>query len=288
MKNIVWLASYPKSGNTWFRMFISNLLINSKTPLEISHIRNDGIASSTNFFENETGINPFELTNDEIDLIRPSLYKILSNNFLNANGKNEFMYLKVHDAFTFNQKNRPIFPSEVSKCAIYFVRNPHDVCISYANHSACDPSRILDSLINKKKTTNGLKSLQLHQQFLSWGLHYRSWANQREIPVKVIRYEDMLSDPYKVFTEAVKFIGLDYDQERIKRAVDNSSFDKLKKMEQKEGFAEKVAKTESFFWKGEAGYYKNYLTKEQIDIITDNFRDEMEELGYIKDNKLTF
>lgn len=285
MKNVVWLASYPKSGNTWFRMFLSNLNSSDGAIKHLNEISKDGIASAAMLFEDELALNPYELFDRELELYRPDVYRSF---FQNEVRLNKIQYIKVHDAYILNSNKEPIFPADISKCSLYFVRNPHDVCVSYANHGGSAIDVTYRALLNKNFTTRSKIRGQIQQKYLSWGLHYRSWTKQTEIPVKVIRYEDMLSDPYNVFADAVKFIELDYDLERIKRAVDNSSFDKLKKMEQTDGFIEKTAKAKSFFWKGEAGYYKNYLTKEQIDIITDNFRDEMEELGYIKDNKLTF
>jgi len=285
MKNVVWLASYPKSGNTWFRMFLSNLNSNDGAIKHLNEISKDGIASAASLFEDELALNPYELFDRELELFRPTVYRSF---FQNEDRLNKIQYIKVHDAYIFNSDKEPIFPADISKCVLYFVRNPHDVCVSYANHGGSAIDVTYRALLNKNFITRSKIRGQIQQKYLSWGLHYQSWTKQTEIPVKVIRYEDMLSDPYNVFADAVKFIGLDYDLERIKRAVDNSSFDKLKKMEQTDGFVEKTAKAESFFWKGSAGYYKEYLTKEQIDTITDNFREEMEELGYIKDNKLTF
>ena len=73
MKNIVWLASYPKSGNTWFRMFLANYLHERETPASLDEIEKTGISSSAPDFERETSLNPFELYADEVDLYRPDV-----------------------------------------------------------------------------------------------------------------------------------------------------------------------------------------------------------------------
>ena len=118
MKNIVWLASYPKSGNTWFRMLLANYLADIVSPLLFSDITDASIASSAVDFEEEIGLNPFELTPDEVDLYRPELYRILSEN--NPSG---IQYKKVHDAYIRNQNNVPLCSPEVSMAAVYFVQD---------------------------------------------------------------------------------------------------------------------------------------------------------------------
>ncbi|MEJ2083836.1 MAG: sulfotransferase, partial [Acidobacteriota bacterium] len=38
MTGIVWLASYPKSGNTWLRAFLMNFLDPGKRPVDINQL----------------------------------------------------------------------------------------------------------------------------------------------------------------------------------------------------------------------------------------------------------
>lgn len=283
MKNIVWLASYPKSGNTWFRMFLANYLANIELPLLFSDITDASIASSAVDFEEEIGLNPFELTPDEVDLYRPELYRILSDN-----NPSDIQYKKVHDAYIRNEKDVPLFPTEVSRAAVYFVRNPLDVCVSYANHSASNVAKTVNLILNKEASLAGHKSGQLRQVLLSWQEHYFSWSKQQEIPVCIVRYEDMKRTPMEAFGGIISFLGLEYNEERLYRAIINSDFKLLQQMEKEGGFKEKTQKCESFFWKGTIGNYKNYLSEEQIQsIINANFQ-AMLELGYIDANgKLT-
>ena len=283
MKNIVWLASYPKSGNTWFRMFLANYLADIVSPLLFSDITDASIASSAVDFEEEIGLNPFELTPDEVDLYRPELYRILSDE-----NPRDIQYKKVHDAYIRNQKDVPLFPAEVSLAALYFVRNPLDVCVSYANHSALNVAKTANFILNKEASLAGLKSGQLRQILHSWQEHYFSWSKQQDIPVCVVRYEDMKRTPMESFGEIIRFLGLEYEEERLYRAIINSDFKLLQQMEKENGFREKMQKCESFFWKGTIGNYENYLSEEQIqNIINANFQ-AMLELGYIDANgKLT-
>lgn len=277
-KNIVWLTSYPKSGNTWFRMFLANYLRNSETPVSLEEIERTPIASDAVGFEEVTGLNPFELDPDEVDLYRPEMYHYLSENEETEAG---YLYKKTHDAYTLNTHEIPIFPKEISKGAVYFVRNPLDVCVSYANHGANKIERTLQFLQNEKAEIAGKKTGQLRQLMFSWKNHIKSWQQQDQIPIHIVRYEDMKQDPLTTFGAIIQFLGLEYDKERLVRAIINSDFKLLQQMEQEKGFNEKMQKCESFFWKGKTGNYKEHLNKEQIEQLVKYNYDTMKEFGYI-------
>ncbi|MCI1784905.1 MAG: sulfotransferase domain-containing protein [Bacteroidales bacterium] len=278
MKNIVWLASYPKSGNTWFRMFLANYEKNAEKPVSLEDIESTPIASSAVDFEEQIGLNPFELYRDEVDIYRPDMYRALS---IRIEEKEEPCYKKVHDAYTLNKDGYPLFPGDVSKCAVYFVRNPLDVCVSYANHGAKKIEKTFNLLLNEEAFIAGGKEGQLRQKLLSWKNHVQSWKNQSEIPVHIVRYEDMLQKPVEAFGGIVCFLGLEYDEERLKRAILNSDFRQLQKMEKENGFKERLQKSRQFFWKGKIGNYHDFLSDEQIKKIVDYNYDTMKEFGYI-------
>jgi len=278
MKNIVWLASYPKSGNTWFRIFLSNYLINSEAPLPLENIKRTPIASKATDFEDIVGLDPFELTADEVDLWRPDVYKFLSDEYAL---KEEICYKKVHDAYTINANKEPLFPKEVSKGAVYFVRNPLDVCVSFANHSACHIEEKVKQILDEDGNFTGKKKGQLRQILKSWKSHIESWQSQTSIPVHFVRYEDMLQNPVDTFGNIIQFLELKYEEQRLKRAIANSDFKLLQQMEEENGFGEKAQECKSFFWKGKIGNYKDYLTAEQINRIVEYNYDAMKEFGYI-------
>lgn len=278
MKNIVWLVSYPKSGNTWFRMFLANYLKNAAEPLSLEEIESTPITGSAIDFEEQIGLNPFELWPEEVDLYRPAMYIALSEE-CKANG--EISYKKTHDAYTLNSKGEPLFPGNISKCAVYFIRNPMDVCVSYANHGAKNIQSTFDLLLNEEAQVSGKKSGQLRQILKSWKGHVQSWKNQEVIPIHFVRYEDMLHTPLETFGGIVRFLELEYDTERLRRAISHSDFKLLQHMEQESGFNEKMQLCKSFFWKGKTGNYRDYLTEEQIRRIVDYNYQTMKEFGYI-------
>lgn len=279
MARIVWLVSYPKSGNTWFRMFLANYTSDSQTPLSLDDIKYTPISSNADDFEEETGLNPFELTPDEVDIYRPDSYRMLA-----SRTTEQPLYKKTHDAYTNNRNGVPIFPGEISYGAVYFVRNPMDVCVSYANHGATEIERILKLMTDKNASVAGNRSGQLRQILLSWEGHYRSWHSQTEIPLHTVRYEDMIINPIETFGSIVRFLNLEYDPNRLKRAISNSDFNVLQKFEKEQGFNEKKQQSEHFFWKGKIGNYRNFLSEEQKNRIITHFSGLMSELGYIDQN----
>nr|WP_321487030.1 sulfotransferase domain-containing protein [uncultured Draconibacterium sp.] len=285
MKNIVWLASYPKSGNTWFRMFLANYQKDTENPVSLEEIEPTSISSNAIDFEEQIGLNPFELFPDEVDLYRPDLYYIQSKK---AEKNGEIRYKKMHDAYTLNRNGEPLFPADISKGVVCFVRNPLDVCVSYANHSAKKIEKTLDFILDENSSLSGKKGGQLRQILMSWKSHVQSWKNQSVIPIHFVRYEDMLQKPVETFGEIVRFMGVECNEERLKRAIINSDFKNLQQMEQEQGFREKMQLCENFFWKGKIGNYREYLSEGQIQRIVEYNYDTMKEFGYIdKDGRLT-
>ncbi|MFT5964462.1 MAG: hypothetical protein ACI9L6_001200 [Flavobacterium sp.] len=277
-KNIVWLVSYPKSGNTWFRMFLANYLKDKADPVSLEEIERTPMASSAISFEESCGLSPSELSADEIDLYRPDVYRFLSQNEENEKG---ILYKKTHDAYTLNRHNNPIFPKEISKGVVYFIRNPLDVCVSYASHSSREIENTLQLLLNEKAQIAGARTDQLRQLLFSWKNHVKSWQQQNQIALHIVRYEDMIEDPITTFTSIIKFLGLEYEEERLKKALLNSDFRLLQQMEQTNGFKEKPQLSKAFFREGKIGNYREHLNASQIQRLVAYNYDTMKEFGYL-------
>lgn len=277
MSSLIWLSSYPKSGNTWFRSFISNLISNSEEPVNINSMLTDGIASGRNIFDENTGIDSSDLSFEEIDNLRPEVYEYM------AERAEKRLYIKIHDAYTYLEDGRPLIPNHKAK-VIYILRNPLDVAVSLAFHL----NSTYDDAIKKMGQeefcfcSNDKKHhIQLRQRLLSWGSHVKSWVDNGNIPIEVIRYEDMVEKPFETFSKAVQFIGLDVSEEKIKKAIKFSSFDILKSQEEKENFKEKPTKAKSFFREGKSGNYNNHLSEVQIEQIIKDHSEIMKRFGYI-------
>lgn len=278
--SIIWLASYPKAGNTWFRIFLTNLLSGNSTPASINDLANTPIASSRTIFDNATGLESSDLSHEEIDKLRPDVYKLLSDEAI------ETLFMKVHDACTSNIDGNLLFPREASKGVIYIIRNPLDVAVSFAHHSditinesvkiiCCDSSALCHSI---KKLSH-----QLRQYTGTWNKHVLSWL-ESGIPTCLIRFEDMKAAPLETFEKAVRFAGLRQSREQIQKAIDFSSFDELKRQEVSNGFKECVSTEQNFFRKGTVGSWREELTDEEAHIIITTNKAVMRRFGYLDDN----
>jgi hypothetical protein len=277
---IVWLASYPKSGNTWFRAFLTALLNPDTSDIDINNLSLATIASSRQLFDEMTGISSADLSPDEIDKLRPKVYR------QNALESEEVLYHKVHDAWTVLSTGEPLFPADVTKAILYFIRNPLDVAVSFANHLNTGIDKTI-AIMNKPEyafchRTDRLHN-QLQQKLLTWSGHVKSWVDDSGLPLLVMRYEDMKSNPVETFSKAVSFIRLSFTIKEIETALDRASFARLKQQEEEKGFSEKNAASPSFFRKGVVGDWKNVLTEEQVQRIIGEHYDMMERFGYLSD-----
>lgn len=278
-QQIVWLASYPKSGNTWTRALLSNFLSqdspdNGDRPLQLA----GSISSNRPWFDNMTGLSSSDLTDDEIDLLRPDAYRAASA----ALGERQF--IKVHDAFHTNTDDVAIFPSDCSWGVIYLVRNPLDVVVSYAHHQGhTDFARVVTQLNADDQAMAGGPKNQLRQKTKGWSGHYRSWTGQSGIDVLTVRYEDMLADTAECLTQMAQFLDLDgaNDPGRIQKAVAVSSFATLQKAEEEHRFSERPEKAAKFFRAGKAGEGLEVLSPELRERVIDVNGDLMRKLGYL-------
>lgn len=275
---IIWLASYPKSGNTWLRTFLTNYQQDSDQPADINNLYGGPIASARRVFDDEVGIEASDLTPDEIERYRPEVYTQI------AIGLEEPLFLKVHDAYTTNEDGVALFPESVTQGVIYLIRNPLDVAVSFAHHSNIATSAMIDRMCNPDNAFCGRQNRlhnQLRQKLLTWSGHVRSWTDAPGLSVSVIRYEDMVVDTVPTFTKIVKAARLTFDPDKLAQALNYSSFDRLQTMERAEGFRERAPLADSFFRKGTVGDWRNVLTEDQVEQLISAHRAIMQRFGYL-------
>lgn len=275
---IFWLASYPKSGNTWFRTFLTNYQRDPEAPASINALNQTPIASARAILDDFLGVGTSELNQRDIDNNRRKIYEKL------ALSLPQNMYMKIHDSYHLSAKKEALFGGPGVKGAIYLLRNPLDVCVSFANHNSISPSQMVP-LMNREqyslaRSFRGLNN-QVRQWLKSWKGHALSWIDQTDIPVKVIRYEDMKQKPVETFMEAVNFLELPYDAERLKKAINFASFEKLQKQEQETTFREKPSQCASFFRKGKVGSWREALSVDEVNYLISYNRDFMQRFGYL-------
>ena len=281
---IIWLASYPKSGNTWIRIFLHNYILDQDQPIDINEINQNTISSSRSMFDNLTGISSSNLSFNEIDQLRPDYYREYAKSIFTPS-LNGYKFIKVHDALTHLKKGEAIFPLDATRGVIHIVRNPFDVAISMSKffntsiETSIKHMKSPDYIIsaNPNKLLN-----QFRQKILSWDQHFDSWNQLKTTPYILIRYEDMLSDPHIVFSKIIEFLGLPLNEERLSKAINFSSFDRLKQQEKEKGFLEKPSFTNtSFFRSGKIGEWRQKLSIDQIVEITFIFAETIKKLSYI-------
>ncbi|MFA7184150.1 MAG: sulfotransferase domain-containing protein [Victivallales bacterium] len=278
--NLTWLASYPKSGNTWFRTFLTAILNPEQADVDINDMERTTIASSREMLENFIDIESSEFTQDEIDLLRPDEYRALSEE------GGERKYFKIHDAFTRNLAGEWIFPPEITRKVVYLVRNPLDVAVSYANHNASSLESAIENLCDSshclaKNIVSG--NNQIRQKLLTWREHVKSWIESPN-EVCVLRYEDMKQTPLEAFRRVTDFLELDKTDEEVLAALDKCRIEKLQRQEKEKSFMEKPWRCDSFFRKGIVGDWREHFSAEQAKRLIEFNYETMLELGYVDSN----
>jgi hypothetical protein len=286
----IWLASYPKSGNTWFRMLVANLSATDK-PVDINDLpERGGIASARGPFDYLTLIDSGLLTHDEIDCLRPRVYEDLASGaqddeYDKPESEQPVRFVKAHDAYTLTLKGEPLLGGRRgADGAIVIVRDPRDVAPSIANHNRVDIDAAITLMNNGQATycaRAGRLDQQLRQQVPGWSGHIASWLDQADIPVHLIRYEDMQDDTAAIFRAALAFAGRPATEDEIARAVAYADFAELRRQEQDRGFSETPRRPGGlFFRRGEAGAWREELTPEQAAQIEAAHAPMMRRLGY--------
>jgi hypothetical protein len=198
-------------------------------------------------------------------------------------------FLKCHDAYVHLPSGEPLYPPEVTAAAIYIVRNPLDVAVSYAYHEelSFDDSirRMNDRDYALSFNPRGL-SVQFEQKLFSWSGHVQSWLEASSIMrLHVVRYEDMLDHAMDTFTGIIRFLHLDDDPERIRRAVTFSSFKEVRQQEETKSFQERKTEKSLFFRSGKAGSGRDELSPAQIEQIVSAHGEVMRQFGYLGENE---
>ncbi len=275
-KNLVWLASYPKSGNTWFRAFLTSLVTGNQE-LKINQLAfNDNLADN-HFFEFATGLDISEMSQAEIDDLKPEVMKYL------ALTSSSFTAAKIHEKFRLLSNEKPLIPILESLVVIYIIRNPLDVAVSYAHHDQLSIDRVIERM-NEDYTLASLGNREffnIPETLGTWSEHVVSWVSNGHIPVHVVRYEDMKREALNTFTKAVEAMGLKYSEEKISAAIKNSSFERLQAQEKESFFKEKTAVSNSFFRSGKIGDWKTKLNDNQVEKIIRDHKKVMIHYNYL-------
>jgi hypothetical protein len=278
---IIWLASYPKSGNTWVRQFLASLIYSNREKSGLDKL---------GFIMQYPKRDQFEkLVTDLNDFNQIKKNWINSQDLINSDNKvkifktHHVLYRLGEDIFT-NQKN--------TLGAIYVVRDPRNVISSILYHfNLSCIEEALNFIKEEKKFIGNLKNkvnYPLHTLIGSWKTNYNSWKLIGK-NFLLVRYEDLILNPNSEFRKIANYItsiiNIRFTEEQIKKSIEESSFKNMSSLEDKNGFLEVIKDSENkkkkFFNLGPKNNWKEILDKKYVDEIENSFNDEMKELGYI-------
>ena len=279
-----YLASYPKSGNTWCRVFITELMrLASAEPNDELNLNRDletgAIASSRLWLDDQLGINSCDLSFAELDALRG---RAGDSAWLFAEGER---FHKVHDGFRSpDSRGRPVVSTQGCRGVVYILRHPEDVVVSLSHFFSWSLQHCVDFLLDPKAALvpgEFRGGHQVRQHMGRWDQHVTSWVDQQQLPVLPIRYEDMLANGLETFSLLAEFLNLPSDPQLIEQAIENTTIDRLKKLEDEvDGFAEKPTGCDRFFRSGRTGEGAERLTIEQRKKLSEGLSDAMARFSY--------
>ena len=272
-KNI-FLASYPKSGNTWMRSIIGNLY-NFDKEFDLKILKSIPLLSiKQNFdkFENKIYSDNNVLHFDWVSQNIIECQKILNNK------SNHLNIFKTHSV-----RHKKFTNETVNAGFIYIIRDPRDVVVSFKNFSGKSIDKIIDELLFEK--TNIINTNGAQELLSTWELNVLSWLNYTTVPRLIIRYEDLKLNIKEIVIKVIDFLNnthrikLNLTDADIDQIIENSNFNNLKKIEDKYGFDES-SKHSSFFRTGTSNQWKDILSKTQLRLIENNLQTLMRQFNY--------
>ena len=282
---IIWIASYPKSGNTWVRSLLSAYSYSQDGNFNFSLLKKILKFPSKKYLE--------YFTKDFSDIKKVSEYWIPAQERINLQNENKSIFLKTHSALC-TLENNPFTNKKNTQAVIYIVRDPRNVITSVGNHYSMDIEKSYNLMIDNNRILTGDKwggdNFGISEVLGSWSEHYKSWKNIKFAPILNIKYEDLINDTKKSLIEIInflqKFTDIKIDDKKILKTVESCNFENLRKMEKNEGFveavySEKPNKKVDFFHLGKKNNWKNLLNQEMEKKIRETFHNEMRELKYI-------
>ena len=276
---IIWLASYPKSGNTWLRLFLESLIFNEEI-LDINNIKISQFPQKRHF---EGLIKNF----DDLEEV--------SKNYINVQNKinldNKIKFFKTHSAY-WKAYNTQFTDEENTLGVINIVRDPRNIITSVLNHFSkenySEASKFMrnsaQQIWDEKNNDDRFMTI-----ISSWSNHYNSWKKFKKNNL-LVHYEKLLNDPIEEFNKICNFLNkianFNFEKGKILKAIEKCNFNSLQKIENKSGFVEAPldinGSKKKFFYLGPKNNWRTILNKETLKNIENSFESEMKELGYLK------
>lgn len=274
MKSLVWLASYPKSGNTWLRVFMANYLLNRQEPVPINEVYRVAFGDSLLGFYTKVAGRPVDPRNEGavLALRHRTLQAITANGAANNLVKTHNQNVRIGETF--------LIPADLTKLGVYILRNPLDMALSYADHYGLTPEQVAEAIASPSNRV--VPDANNVMQYLgSWSQHVKGWTEARDFPVLTMRYEDLHADPHGQFSRVLERLGVKLDAERLERAIRFSSFKELRRQEETSGFRERTRHAERFFRAGTTGQWRDRLPHPVVERICRDHGTVMKRHGYL-------
>lgn len=270
---VVWLASYPKSGNTWIRLFLASYLAADQSIDPNDALRGSYHDAVSATMQKLLGVDVTAVDNQVVAALRfPYLSKLAET------GKHDIL-VKTH-VVNGIWNDAAMIPTSVTRRAIYVVRHPFDVAVSFSKHYGLSLDDTVQAMANPNFAIGSDK--QVRQPLHTWSKHVDSWCEEPVgYPSLILRYEDLHKRPVLSFTNLLRFMGLKLDFLQLQRALEMTAFSNLKKFEKENGFKEESEHNKGeFFGHGRAGKGLEVLSKAQKEKLAKDHANTMHRLGY--------
>ena len=279
---IIWLASYPKSGNTWLRSLLASYYFSKDGDFNFSLLKNIDQFPSYNHFKDYDKI--FTNPTDTTEFWLEEQEKI--------NSDNKIKLFKTHNALC--KINGNSFTNNKNALgAIYIIRDPRNVITSLANHYEINLDQAFEFMTTEQKGIIQKKgnSYVGFVALFSWIFHQASWTNNKLFPTLVIKYEDLQNETFLTLKKVINFVDnfdtskKSFNKDKAKKSIQSCDFERLKKLETNEGFIESpISKKKNskinFFKLGKDNDYKKLLNKDLITKMNLKFKDEIKKYNY--------
>ncbi|MBW3098344.1 sulfotransferase domain-containing protein [Pseudohoeflea coraliihabitans] len=275
---IIWLASYPKSGNTWTRSFLFNLIAimtgEDPSSRDINAVNERSIWDiSARRYEEIIGKPPKEAGREAVAAARPRVQEAIADELPGIS------LVKTHNALVLD-RGYPAINTKVTSGAVYILRNPLDVAISFAHHLGTTIDVAIERM-GKAGLETPMTEETIHEIYGSWSENVLSWTRKPNPAIFVMRYEDMKRYPEKTFGALARHLLMNPTPAQLAEAIELSSFERMQKQEEETGFQMKPKTADKFFRKGQVDEWKEVLRRNQVRRIVRDHGQQMARFGYL-------
>ena len=272
-RSLVWLAAYPRSGNTWLRALLANYFFESDDPVPVNELFRLSFSDVERAgYEDLAGGNLQRLP-------LPGMMKLRHAYLGRIAAGAETSFVRTHFAHI-GMAGTWFIPAPLTKCAVYVVRNPLDMVVSYADYFGISQATAASNIVAPKNEIGPSRTF-LPQLLGNWSDHVKSWTRTKDFRVLTLRYEDLLADAENALERVLRHVGAPVDPDAVAQAVFFSGFDMLAGQEMETGFMERSQSQERFFRQGRAGEGREMLAPEVIDRIIRDHGAMMKRFNYL-------